>query len=274
MGRNYDPIAANQFRFGQAAMIWFHRDETKTPAQPYNGICTGILQNGLALNNAITKIDIPDTFSGGLGIAKTIITNRAPTLAATLVGFRSNIAQYMLHGETSNVAAVSANSKTLTVRKSDGFDHGIYLLDHPNVSAVAVTGAGGSPTYAVDADYTVNSEWGSINIVAGGQIAIDTDAESTDQMDIEVTYDAAAFVQIDANTTSAPELWLRLEGVDAANDNEPWVLDVFKVTPDILSNMVLVNNDVMRPVVNIPCVADGSRPTGSPYYRFWFPDGT
>lgn len=274
MARNYDPIAANQFRFGQAAMIWFHRDETTTPAQPYNGVVTGLLQNGLALNNAITKIDIPDTFSGGLGIAKSLITNRAPSLAATLVGFRSSIAQHMLHGATSNISAVVSNAKTITVRKSDGFDNGVYLLDHPNVSNLSVTGVGGSPTYTVTDDYTVNSEWGSINIVAGGQIAIDVDAVSTDQLDIVVTYDAAAFVQVDSNTTSAPELWLRLEGVDAANNNDPWVLDMFKVTPDILSNMILVNNDVMRPVVNIPCVADGSRQTGSPYYRFWFPDGT
>lgn len=274
MGRNYDPIAAGKFRFGQAAMIWFQRDETKTPAQPYNGLVCGLLQNGLALNNAISKIDIPDTYSGGLGIAASLITNRAPTLAATLVNFHTNMAYQVLHGAKQDVNAVVSNAKTITVHKSSGFDSGVYLLDHPNVSNVVVTGVGGSPTYDVTDDYTINSEWGSINIVPGGQIAIDTDAESTDQLDIVVTYDAAAFVQVDSNTTSAPELWLRLEGVDAANDNAPWVLDMFKVTPDILTNMILVNNDVMRPVVNIPCVADGSRVTGSPYYRFWFPEGT
>lgn len=269
--RNYDPIAANYFRFGQAAMIGYKRDPDT--GQPYDGLLMGILTNGMALSNAITNIDIPDTVTGGLGIAKRINTNKAPSISAQLNGFRSNIASWLLHGSKSDVAAVTTNAKTVNIKKQTlGNSH--YLLDHPNVSNVSVTGVGGTPTYAAGADYTVNNTWGSINIVQAGQIAIDVDAAPTDELNIVVTYDAAAFVQVDAMTSSSPELWIRLEGVDAANDLEGWVMDMFKVSIDPLSNMALVNSTIWQPTITLACQADGKRASGSAYYRFWFKDGT
>jgi hypothetical protein len=53
-----------------------------------------------------------------------------------------------------------------------------------NVSNVSVTGTGGTPTYVLNTDYTVDTDLGRVTIVEGGGIA--------DGTDIEINYDVGA----------------------------------------------------------------------------------
>jgi len=265
MARNYSTFDTKQTRLGQAFMLLFERDAN---GQPYNGFCVGLVENGLKLVNEEEKLEIEDTGTGGLGIAQEIPISQKPRIEGNLVSLRTDVLSLLLHGTETKVSADTGVMQALTVYLGGG----TYLLDHLGVTVSSVTGPGGSPSYALNDDYTVNSEWGSINIVAGGAIDTDADTDPSDSIGIEVNYDHDALTQVGAFTSGQAERWVRLDGVNVANNLNPFTLDVFKVGMAALNEMTLVAKEVMKPSFSLPALLDDQRSSGSPYFDLRFKD--
>jgi hypothetical protein len=261
MARNYNVTQAQKTVLGQAAVILFQRDAN---GQPYNGIPVGLMENGVTLNHAVSNVDIPDSFSGGMGTAEMIGIQKSASITGNLIGLRRDILAALVHGDYTAVSAGVSVVQTITVYPNQG----IYLLDHPNVSSVVVDDGGGPAVpYTLTDDYTINSEWGSLNIVSGG--AIDT-AAAGGSVVIQVTYDHSAYDLVDALTTGTPERWVRLDGVNVADNLNPYTLDLFRCAIDPLASMPVIAQAVANPAITLNCLADGFRATGSPYYKLKF----
>jgi hypothetical protein len=134
--------------------------------------------------------DVTTTVTRGGGI---VIDNITPeNLAFAMIG---------------EVVEITQSSGTVSSEAISGVNQGRYYIigegvdsetGAKNISNVSVTGDGGSPSYTVDDDYTVDENTGLLYIVEGGGISDDTD--------IEVTYDTAAETYKQVKTTGDGKL--------------------------------------------------------------------
>jgi hypothetical protein len=127
---------------------------------------------------------------------------------------------------------------------------------------IVVSGAtfanGGAAT--VTTDYVVNSEAGSIFLPATSAIPADTN--------IHIDYTHATLDRTDAFVAGQPEIWVRFEGLNTAKSNETVVVDIFKFTPDPLSEQQLIGDEVGAIEITGSALADTDRPAGtSQFFR-------
>jgi hypothetical protein len=110
--------------------------------------------------------------------------------------------------------AFGGTTSTLTQTTDDVEDEAIadvkqgyyFALAYRSVTAVVVTGTGGTPTYDLDDDYTVDAVTGRIYIVEGGAITDDTDIE------VSYTYATIALPTVGGMTTGSVRAFVRYVG--------------------------------------------------------------
>jgi hypothetical protein len=128
------------------------------------------------------------------------------TLALRIVGdefSKENLAM-ALFGDT---ATLSQTGASVTAEEIVGVLQGRYYpLTKRQVSAVAVTGPGGTPTYTVGDDYKVDAVTGRIYIVEGGGIADDSDLE------VDFTYGTIALPTVRGMNQTSVKGYLRFIG--------------------------------------------------------------
>lgn len=98
-------------------------------------------------------------------------------VALFFFGEKSVVAQTSLTGEEDAMTVMQGHHYALGVTPTNP-------VGVRSVTVTSVTGTGGTPTYVLDTDYTVDAALGLVYIVPGGGIA--------DATDIEVTYNVAA----------------------------------------------------------------------------------
>lgn len=257
MSRNYSVPTANKEAIIQGALIVGTRDETN--GEKLGGWCVGIVNNGAVFAHSTEKVTIPDTFSGGGGDAKVLSTRRTATFNGSIFSLRKEIIQRLLHAGVTEVAggSVAASAEVINIPANSGGL--IQALAHPNISAVTFTGPGGTPTYDLDTDYTLNTEWGSFNIVAGGAL------DDASPLVLHPAYTYGAYAKVSAMTVNPTDLWARIEGVNVANSNSPILFDIHKVSVDILEQLLVIASEPAQPSFSFTMLADGFRPS-SPYY--------
>jgi hypothetical protein len=81
-----------------------------------------------------------------------------------------------------------------------------YALAYRSVTNVVVKGDGGTPTYVLGTDYTVDAVSGRIYIKSGGSIAADT------ELDVSYTYATIALDLVRGMTQSAIRGFIRFKG--------------------------------------------------------------
>jgi len=128
------------------------------------------------------------------------------TLALRIVGdefSKENLAM-VLFGDT---ATLTQTGSTVTAEAISGVQQGRYYpLSMRQVSAVTVTGTGGTPTYDLDDDYKVDAVTGRIYIVEDGAITDGTDIE------VDFTYGTIALPTIRGMTQTSIKGYLRFVG--------------------------------------------------------------
>lgn len=138
----------------------------------------------------------------------------------------------------------------------------LTLAENTTASTIVVSGAtfanGGPAT--VTTDYVVNAEAGSIFLPTTSTIPVDTN--------IHIDYTHATLDRTDSFVTGQPELWVRFEGLNTAKGNETFVVDIFKFTPDPLSEQQLIGDEVGAIEITGSALADTDRPAGtSQFFR-------
>ena len=112
-------------------------------------------------------------------------------------------------------------------------------------------------------DYQVNTEAGSIKFAA-------TPATSglADDDELTVAYDYAAQAQVDSLTTGAVARFLRFEGLNTADSNQPVVVEAFRCQFDPAKVLSLISDETVQSFeLEGSILADLTRTTGSKYFR-------
>lgn len=112
----------------------------------------------------------------------------------------------------------------------------LYLLQHNNVSSVVITDstAPAAKTLAA-AQYTVNA--------AGGSIVVQDKTTGGPYVEpFKVAYSYGASDKVGMFTQPVPERWLRFEGVNTADNNNPVIVDLYKLQLDPTKALNLVTD--------------------------------
>jgi hypothetical protein len=128
------------------------------------------------------------------------------SLALRIVGdeFSKDNLAMALFGDTSTLAQTGAS---VTNEAISGVLQGrYYALSKRQVSAVTVSGMGGTPTYVLNTDYKVDAVTGRIYIVEGGGIADDADIE------VDFTYATVSLPTVRGMNQTSVKGFLRFIG--------------------------------------------------------------
>lgn len=138
----------------------------------------------------------------------------------------------------------------------------LTLTESTTSARITVSGAvftlGAAAT--VTTDFVVNAEAGSIFLPTTSTIPVDTN--------IHINYTHATLDRTDSFVVGQPEIWVRFEGLNTAKSNETFVVDIFKFTPDPLSEQQLIGDEVGAIELTGSALADTDRPAGtSQFFR-------
>lgn len=222
------------------------------------GVPQGFVEVGnvpkLTIDITVDKFEHKESTTGNRLVDLTIIKQKTGKYSFTLDDLNMDNLALITYGSYATVAGGSAVNEVITAYTSKKTP-----TLYPNISAVTVTHSSGSPTYTVSTDYTIDSTNGGITAVSGGAI---TNAQS-----IKVSYTYGAHKKLDAFTTgSAPERWLRFEGLNTA-DGTKVIVNLFKARFDPLSGYDLINDELAAVTINGDLLADDTKTSGSQFFN-------
>lgn len=107
----------------------------------------------------------------------------------------------------------------------------------------------------------------TVALVTSGTITVGTNLCAWSGMALLADYTWASQQQVQAFTTGIPELYLRFEGLNTAENNSPVVVDVFKFAVDPTQDFSLISDQIQQFVLSGSILKDSLQATGSQYYR-------
>ncbi len=131
-----------------------------------------------------------------------------------------------------------------------GADAGLINLKAHKITAASAT------QVSIDLDTT------------GKTITLGTPLSAFDGVALTADYSYAAQYLVDALTVSAPERWLRFEGLNTTDGNNPVLLDVFKFSIDPMRELALISAEgAAQFEMSGNVLADPLQASGSQYFR-------
>jgi len=227
------------------------------------GVPLGFMRLGnvpeLTIDIATTIFEHKESESGVRGIDLTITKENKGSFAFKMENLSLDTLAMGLYGTKSSVIAGTVTAGAPDIVK-------LYWgkrspLAHPDVSNVVVKSAIGGTIYDVTDDYLVDAKNGILTGVSsgdGGAIANATD--------VYVSYDYAAVGKLDAFMVTAPERWLRFQGLNTV-DGTSVLIDIFRAKFDPLTGYSLINDELASASMKGTALADEFRLTGSKYFR-------
>lgn len=185
------------------------------------------------------------------------LVRRTMTLKMTVAEFSKENFALALMGDNS---ALAQGSGSVTTEAISGANQGYYYkLANRQVSAVVVSGTGGTPTYVVGTDYEVDAITGRIYIVPGGSIADDTD--------LEVDYDYAADISetVRGGTASKIEGFVRFIG--DPSQGPKWEAEVWKVSISPTGTIALIGDEFASAEISAEVEDDSENHAAEPFFR-------
>ncbi|UOX39944.1 major tail protein [Vibrio phage V-YDF132] len=235
-----------------------------------NGQALSLLPIGnvSALTIAIetSRTEHKESQTGARGTDKVITTEVGAAVNITIEHLiQANLA-LGLYGESKDVAAATAKEFKVPKVKLGT----VTPLPAIKLSNVTVDDGADTPavTYTEGENYRVNMEAGSIYwFTAAEQTAAGATETLADDAAVAINYDSAAHKQLDALTSSAaPTRFLRFEGLNTVENNDPVVIDIFKFESSPLAEYALINEEISNIALEGNALADTSRTTGSKYF--------
>ncbi|QHJ74654.1 hypothetical protein VH22019_00090 [Vibrio phage VH2_2019] len=216
--------------------------------------------NVSALSIAIetSRTEHKESQTGARGTDKVITTEVGASVNMTIEHLiQANLA-LGLYGETGDVAAKT--DATLQVAK-------VMLGTVTPLDAIKLTDLS-VDTYVEGENYRVNMEAGSVYwMTTAEQTAAGASATLAEDSAVTITYSSEAHKKLDALTTSAaPTRFLRFEGLNTVENNDPVVIDIFKFESSPLAEYALINEEISNIALEGNALADTSRTAGSKYF--------
>lgn len=243
---------SNQYYSGQGSVLVATKNVTT--GEPEGFVPVGNV-SALTLSIETTVFEHKESCSGTRGIDKEIVQEVNVTIAMTLESINKENLALAAYGTEAAVVGASPTDEQIAL-----YHDKWQKLAHIKVSAVVVgDDAVPTTTYVLGTDYELNEETGSIKALSTGAI--------TDTQVVFVDYTHAGYDIIEALITSAaPERWIRFEGLNTADLDNPVVIDIYKGSIQPLAELALINEELAEMAVEASALSDPTRATGSNYF--------
>lgn len=172
-----------------------------------------------------------------------------------VLGFGANL------GVVASAITVGATTVVTITNTANVGDTFFFGQGWSGADAAVVNGKSGLITVASGSSVTVALNTTGKTITAG------TNKCAWSGMALTVDYSWALQQQVDAFTTGIPELYLRFEGLNTAENNAPVVVEVFKFSTDPTQDFSLISDSLQQFVLSGSILKDSLQPTGSQYYK-------
>ena len=142
----------------------------------------------------------------------------------------------------------------------------------PVGSKVMIAGATGADAASVNGKtaevLTNNGTVITVDIdTTGDTITFTTATVTVEGDEVAAAYDYGAQQQVDALTEGSVERWLRFEGLNTADGNEPVVVELFRFEMDPASERALIQDDFATMTLTGTLLVDSTKTTGSKFFR-------
>lgn len=244
---------SNQYYSGQGSLLVATKNSST--GEPEGFVPVGNV-NALTIGVETTVFEHKESCTGTRGIDKVITQEVNVTIAFTLESLSDENLALALYGTNAAVAGASISDEQIAL-----YHDKWQRLAHIKVDTVVVgDDAGPTTTYVEGTDYEINTETGSIKALSTGAIS--------DAQVVFVDYNHAAYDLVDAITSSAaPERWIRFEGLNTADGDNPVVVDIFKGSIQPLAELALINEELAEAAVEANALSDPTRTSGSTYFQ-------
>lgn len=246
MGQNVE-----KFHYGQGE-VQVARWNGNTPPGPNDWIK---LWDVGALSLALTRESLThkESRTGSKLEVREWANGQTCAVNATINAVNTHNLGLVLSSTPQDIAGGSISGKALPTGVEVG---DLIILDHVGVSALVVTDSAGAPVTIANSNFEIAGGYGQFEVKS-----LPSGPAPTQPLNLAYTYAAARAVGILADTNSA-KVALRYNGINLAENGEPVVVDLWKLSLGVLSEFALINNDAA--VSGMPftakVLADMSRP--------------
>lgn len=236
---------------GQGALLLAERDGSGNPLgfRPVGNI------SDLTIGIETEQFEHKESCTGVRATDLTIIQETSANVSFTMESLDKENLALALFGTSATVAASSVTDEAVI-----GYHDLWSALANVDVSTVVVTDVGGATTYTEDTDYVVDYTAGSIKVLSTGAI--------TDTQSLEVDYAYGAQEDIQAFTSgSKPVRYARFQGINTADNDKPFVVDIFKLELSPLAELALINDEISQMEVEAEALSDALQSSASKFFK-------
>lgn len=227
-----------------------------------DGNPTGLLPIGnvssLKLNVAASTLEHKESQTGQRGVDLRLTTEMKVGVSIEMESYNAeNIALGLRATVNKKVAGA------VTVEPSKVYLGKMMPLKHAKVSALVIKDTEATPNTLVaytagmnagDWDYMANLAAGSIQWASTPHTVGLADADS-----VTIAYSYAAQQHVEPLTAAQPEKFLRFEGLNTAEDNNPVIIEVFRFAPDPFKELDLISDGVGKFPIESSALLDTRR---------------
>ena len=223
---------ANTYYRGQGKLWIASRDST--------GRTSGFVEIGdaeaLNVNQSESYDDVFESQSGSrVKVVHSAIEYNMDFELTVLNFSAENLARATLGSATLSVAGGSVTNESHKAWKGSS-----VFLKYPGVSAVTVTGAGGSPSYSAGTDYVVNATEGRIDFPAGSSIV------NGAELHIDYTHGGVDAVMEAVTQTANREYVIIFEGKNMNQQGTPVIVRLHRAYMNVSQALALLNTQTAR----------------------------
>lgn len=213
----------------------------------------------LVLNPQTEKIEHMESQTGNNSKDKVIERALAVEMTMTIDSVASDNLARMVFGSVTETPA-----STITAEPHTAYPGKYLILNEINATTfTSLTDVGGGTTYVDGTDYEV------IDLASGMILILDGGAISAGD-EVAANYEVGASETVAAFAKPNVEYWLRFNGLNTAEDNNPVIIDCFKVRFAPAQDVPVINNDDFASYQQSgDCLFDAAQPVDGKFGRYF-----
>lgn len=220
----------------------FHYGQGEVLVAPWNGDTPPAANDWMklwdvdGLSFALTRDSFThkESRSGSKMDVREIPTGQSASIKASIASINTYNLALVLSSTPQDIAGGSVSGIALPNTVSVG---DVILTDHIGISSVAVTDSAGTPATIDNENFAIAGGYGKIEVKS-----LPSAPAPTPPLKLAYTYAAGRTVGLLADSNPA-KIALRYNGINLAENGAPVVVDLWKLSVGVLSELALINND-------------------------------